>query len=88
MLVLTRKPGESIQIADNITLTVVRTHTNRVKLSVIAPASISVRRPELQAARKDFAASDVNITVNGVNERTDSAAAAGDRSEAQHCASA
>ena len=52
MLVLTRKPGESIQIADEITLTVVRTHTNRVKLAIAAPESVAISRSERASGRK------------------------------------
>lgn len=47
MLVLTRKPGESIQIADSITLTVQRISGNRVRLSFEAPSHVDIKRSEI-----------------------------------------
>ena len=41
MLVLSRKRGEAIVIADNITVTVLEVQGNRVKLGFVAPG----RRP-------------------------------------------
>lgn len=51
-LVLTRKPGESIQIKDNntgeeITLTVVRVEKGHARLSLNAPNSYNIVRTEL-----------------------------------------
>lgn len=47
MLVLTRKAGEKIMIGDNITLTVVKTHGNRVQVGIDAPRSVEITRSEL-----------------------------------------
>lgn len=47
MLVLSRKLDESIQIADNISVTVSRVHGGRVMLSIDAPQSVRVIRKEL-----------------------------------------
>lgn len=55
MLVLTRKPQEKIRIGDNITITVIKTKGNGVRLGIEAPADISVLRGELLAARDSFA---------------------------------
>ena len=44
MLVLTRKPGESICIGNGIEISVVRTHRNRVRLALNAPADVKIRR--------------------------------------------
>jgi carbon storage regulator len=49
MLVLTRRSGESIVIADNIQVRVVAVNGNRVRLGITAPASVSVARSELLA---------------------------------------
>jgi carbon storage regulator len=49
MLVLTRKPGESIVIGDNIRLTVVTLGPGRVKIGIEAPADVTVNRAEIQA---------------------------------------
>ncbi|MEO2032593.1 MAG: carbon storage regulator [Planctomycetaceae bacterium] len=50
MLVLSRKSGESIQIADNISVTVSRVGGGRVRLSIEAPPSVRVIRKELLVA--------------------------------------
>lgn len=47
MLILTRKPGESIRIGEDIEITVVKTSGNRVKLSFNAPQDVSICRGEL-----------------------------------------
>ena len=47
MLVLSRKPGETIQIADNISVMVSRVSGGRVQLSIEAPQSVRVIRKEL-----------------------------------------
>ncbi|MCA9034838.1 MAG: carbon storage regulator [Planctomycetaceae bacterium] len=47
MLVLSRKKGESIQIADNISITVTEVKGGRVRLSIEAPRSVRILRGEL-----------------------------------------
>lgn len=50
MLVLTRKPQETIQIGDNITITIIKTKGKAVRIGIEAPKDISVLRGELVAA--------------------------------------
>ncbi len=47
MLVLTRKAGESIKIADNVTVTVLSIDGSRIRLGVEAPRAVHVVRGEL-----------------------------------------
>ncbi|CAN5628780.1 hypothetical protein BH11PLA2_BH11PLA2_12990 [soil metagenome] len=47
MLVLTRKVGETIVIADNIRITVVSIGNGRVKIGIDAPHGVSVNREEI-----------------------------------------
>jgi carbon storage regulator CsrA len=47
MLVLSRKPGESIQIGDQITVTVCDVRGDRVNLGIKAPGNIRILREEL-----------------------------------------
>ncbi len=54
MLVLTRKPGESIRIGNNIILTVVSLKSNQVRIGIQAPADVRILRQEL-AERADGA---------------------------------
>lgn len=47
MLVLTRKPGESIVIGDGIVVTVLEVRGGQIRLGVDAPRSVSVHRAEI-----------------------------------------
>ncbi len=47
MLVLTRKSGEQIRIADDITITVLRIQGNSIRIGIEAPRSVPVVRAEL-----------------------------------------
>ena len=47
MLILTRKPGESIVIGDNVTITILGVRGNQVRLGTDAPIEISVHREEI-----------------------------------------
>ena len=47
MLVLTRRIGETLRIADNILVTIVEVKGNQVRLGIDAPADVSVLREEL-----------------------------------------
>lgn len=59
MLILQRRKGESLSINDNITLTVVDTGADWVKLAIEAPKEIPVLRSELlEAARENRKASE------------------------------
>ena len=47
MLVLTRKPEQSLRLGDSITVTVLAIEGDRVKLGIEAPRTVSVLRQEL-----------------------------------------
>jgi carbon storage regulator len=47
MLVLTRRPGQSILVGDNVELVVVRIEGDRVVLGIDAPREVRVVRAEL-----------------------------------------
>ncbi len=47
MLVLTRKSDESINLGDDITITIVEIKGNSVRLGITAPESIKIYRKEL-----------------------------------------
>ncbi len=49
MLILTRKPGESIQIGDDIKITVLDDKHNQVKIGIEAPDDIEIWREEIYA---------------------------------------
>lgn len=47
MLVLTRKPAESIRIGDDVVIKVIKTARGTVKIGIEAPADVRVVRGEL-----------------------------------------
>ncbi len=47
MLVLTRKPGESILIGDDIEITITSIDQNKVRVGIKSPAHIPIYREEL-----------------------------------------
>jgi carbon storage regulator len=47
MLILTRKVGESIQIGDEVTVTVLGVKGNQVRVGVDAPKDVAVFREEI-----------------------------------------
>ncbi|WP_290654463.1 carbon storage regulator CsrA [Idiomarina sp.] len=53
MLLLTRKPGETINIGNNITVTVIGVKDNQVKLGINAPDDVKVYREEIYLRIQD-----------------------------------
>ena len=47
MLILTRRIGESIIIGDQVTVTILNTRSNQVRLGINAPDDISIHREEV-----------------------------------------
>jgi carbon storage regulator len=47
MLILTRRPGESIKIGDDVDVVVLSMQGNQVRLGINAPKEISVHREEI-----------------------------------------
>ena len=47
MLILTRRIGESLRIADEISVTVLNIRGNQVRVGIEAPQSVSVHREEV-----------------------------------------
>jgi carbon storage regulator len=53
MLILSRRPGESLTIGDNITITVVSINGNQIRLGIKAPREVRVLRDEIYKAIRD-----------------------------------
>lgn len=61
MLILQRKPGESLVIGEDISITVVSVDGGRVRLAISAPQDVPILRSELvdaTAANRDSAAGE------------------------------
>jgi len=52
MLILYRKKGEAIHIGDNITISIVESGTDGVRIAIDAPKDIAIMRKELVEAAK------------------------------------
>lgn len=65
MLILQRRKGQSLSINENITLTVVDTGADWVKLAIDAPKEIPVLRTELRevAAENQEASKTVSLQI-------------------------
>lgn len=57
MLVMWRRPGESLVVGESIEIEVIEARPNRVKLGVVAPESVSIVRKETRIIR------DENVTA-------------------------
>lgn len=66
MLVLTRRVGEEVQIADNIRVTVVAVRGNQVRLGFTAPPDVAVARTELlEQAPENVGATTADFVAPG-----------------------
>ena len=50
MLILSRRPGESITIGDDVVVTVVSVNGNQIRLGIAAPRDVRVLREEIYKA--------------------------------------
>ena len=53
MLILSRRPGESLTIGDEITITVIGVSGNQIRLGITAPREVRVLREEIYRAMQD-----------------------------------
>ena len=52
MLILQRRPGESLRIGDDIEVTVVAIEGGKIRLAISAPKDVTILRSELIGARE------------------------------------
>jgi carbon storage regulator len=64
MLVLTRRVGEEIVIADNIRVTVTAVKGDRVRLGITAPPEVRVDRGEVHARIQEFAEESAPVAAS------------------------
>lgn len=64
MLVLTRKPQETIRIGDDIVVTIIRTKGKAVRLGIEAPQEVPVLRGEIHTENHSPALDDRNTRLD------------------------
>ena len=62
MLILTRRPGESIQVGEDVEISVLEIRGNQVRLGFNAPADVLVLRSELLEPKAQSDLEQVNST--------------------------
>lgn len=65
MLILTRRPVESVYIGDEITVTVLGVVGNQVRFGIEAPRNISIDRAEIRERKRRQQLRDAGGDVNG-----------------------
>lgn len=60
MLVLSRKPGQSLLIGDDIEVIVNAIQGNRVSLAIKAPTNVNIRRNEIPKLNEDEGSTDAD----------------------------
>jgi carbon storage regulator len=70
MLILSRRPGESVTIGDDIVITVVAVSGNQIRLGISAPRQVRVLRQEILKAIQDEnrAAADAASSSGRLND--------------------
>ena len=53
MLILSRRPGESLTIGDDVVVTVVSVTGNQIRLGITAPREVRVLREEVHKAMRE-----------------------------------
>jgi carbon storage regulator len=53
MLILTRRPGESLTIGDDVVVTVVGVSGNQIRLGITAPQEVRVLRAEIHKGTRE-----------------------------------
>jgi carbon storage regulator len=65
MLILTRRPAESVRIGDDVTVTVLGVKGNQVRLGFAAPANVAVHREEIYERIQAEKLTNISRTING-----------------------
>jgi carbon storage regulator len=73
MLVLTRKPGQSIMIGDGVEVQVLSVAGEKVRLGITAPRDVSIFRNEVYDRIEGEAAAAEREVENGTNEVVENA---------------
>jgi carbon storage regulator len=61
MLILTRRPGESVKIGDDVTVSILGIKGNQVRIGFNAPREVSVHRQEIYERIKASEAQEEDV---------------------------
>ena len=65
MLILSRRPGESVTIGDDITVTIVAISGSQVRLGIAAPREVRILREEIYKAIQEENRAAANVPDSG-----------------------
>ncbi|MBN1515689.1 carbon storage regulator CsrA [Candidatus Sumerlaeota bacterium] len=71
MLILTRKPGESIRIGADVTVQVLEVKGNQIRIGVAAPRNVAIHRQEIFEAiqqENQEAAQSAPTSLNDISQ--------------------
>lgn len=68
MLVIRRRPGQSILIGDGVEVQILEAGSSRVKLGISAPASVTILRKETAETREQNLTAALGATPSAVSE--------------------
>ncbi|HUV94341.1 MAG TPA: carbon storage regulator CsrA [Anaerolineae bacterium] len=71
MLILSRRPGESISIGDDVMVTVIGVSGDRVKIGIEAPQHILILREELREAVREENRAGYQVTPKEIRAAID-----------------
>ena len=60
MLILSRRPGESLTIGDDVVVTVVSVSGNQIRLGITAPREVRVLREEVYKTMREVNQAEAN----------------------------
>ncbi len=64
MLVLSRKVGQTIQIGDQVSITITQIKGKNIRIGIQAPAEVAIRRGELDTSDKQPTALPAGASVD------------------------
>ena len=66
MLVIRRRPGESILVGDDVEIQILEVGPTRVKLGIVAPQQVTVLRSESKLTKEQNLAAAGGVTESGI----------------------
>lgn len=67
MLVIRRKPGESILIGDDVEIHIIDASPSRVRIGISAPQHILILRKEIQLAQQQNLAAAMRVSPDAIH---------------------